>query len=304
MTRTDGGIEVLRPTGWTDYELLDSGEGAKLERFGRYVLVRPEQQAIWRRSLPPERWAAADARFGHDERGDVRWLNRMNVPERWPMRYEGLKFLAELTPFRHTGVIPEQAAHWRWMQRLVRDADRPARVLILFGYTGLAALAVAQAGASVTYVDASKPSIAWARANQEASGLQDKPIRWLLDDALKFVRRDYRRGIRYDGIVMDPPVFGRGPKGEIWRFFESFPELLWECGRVLSDDPLFMLVNAYAVEASSLMLREILRDATTHVGGRVTAGELIIPQTTPAPGGGERLLSTGIFGRWQAEKPR
>ena len=304
MSRPIDEILALRPAGWTDYELIDSGEGMKLERYGRYVIVRPEQQAIWQRSLPPERWAAADARFGRDDRGEVRWLDRMNVPERWPMRYDGMTFHAELTPFRHTGVFPEQAAHWRWMQKLIRENGRQPRVLVLFGYTGLAALAAAQAGASVTYVDASKPSIAWARANQEASGLLDKPIRWLLDDALKFVRRDYRRGLRYEAIVMDPPVFGRGPKGEIWRFFESFPELLWECGRVLADDPLFMLVNAYAVEASSLMLREILRDATSHVGGTVTAGELVLPQKTPAPGGGERVLSTGIFGRWQAEEAR
>ena len=296
-------ILVLRPTGWTDYELLDSGEGAKLERFGPFVLERPEQQAIWRRSLPAEAWARADALFGRAEGGgEPHWILRREMPPRWQMRYGDLTFWAELTPFRHTGVFPEQAANWVWVRRLIEGAGRPVRVLDLFGYTGLASLAAAAAGASVTYVDASRPSIAWARENQAASGLQDRPIRWILDDVLKFVRREIRRGVRYDGVIMDPPVFGRGPKGEIWRFYSSFPPLLEACRAVLSPDPLFVLANAYAIESSSLMLRNVLHDAMAtygdRYGGSVEAGELVLAQRTPAPDGSERLLSTGIFGRW------
>jgi 23S rRNA (cytosine1962-C5)-methyltransferase len=223
------------------------------------------------------------------------------MPERWPMRWDGLTFLAELTPFRHTGVFPEQAANWVWIRRLVEGAGRPVHVLDLFGYTGLATLVAAAAGASVTYVDASRPSIGWARENQAASGLADRPIRWMLDDALKFVRRETRRGVRYDGVIMDPPVFGRGPKGEIWRFFTSFPPLLEACREVLAEQPLFLLVNAYAIDSSSLMLRAVLHDAMAPYRGTVEVGELVLAQETPAPDGSERLLSTGIFGRWSAE---
>ena len=288
-------VELLRPTGWVDYELLDSGEGAKLERFGAYVLERPEQEAIWRRSLPSEDWARADAVFGRPAGGgEPTWMLRRRVPARWQMRYRDLTFWCELTPFRHTGVFPEQAANWLWIRRVIGAAGRPVRVLNLFGYTALSTLAAAAAGAAVTYVDASRPSLAWARENQMASGLADRPIRWIHDDALKFVRREVRRGVRYDGIVMDPPVFGRGPKGEIWRFHSSFPPLLETCCQVLSPEPLFVLVNAYAVGASSTMLRNVVADAMSRLGGWVVAGELLLVQKTPAPDGSERVLSTGI----------
>lgn len=279
---------------WPDYGLLDSGDGAKLERFGPYVLARPERQAIWARLLPQRRWDEADAVFEPGDSGA--WECRRALPERWLMRHGGLAFWARLSPFRHTGVFPEQSAHWLWLEDQIRPvvaAGRQVRVLDLFGYTGLATLSAARAGASVTYVDASRPAMTWARDNQVASGLEDRAVRWLLDDVPKFVRRERRRGGQYEGILLDPPVFGRGPKGEIWRFHEHFPELLDELAPLLSPEALFVLVNAYAVPDSSLMLLNTL--AGLLPSGRVDAGELVIRES-----GSGRLLSTGIFGRWQA----
>ena len=286
-------MKLYRPLGWRDYALLDSGGGAKLERFGPYVIERPEQQAIWRRSLSAEEWEKADAYF--DESGN--WQTRRELPERWEMRWSDLAFYAELTPFRHTGVFPEQAANWAWFRQLIESAGRPVRVLNLFGYTGLATIAALASGAEVTHVDASRPSVTWAKENQILSRLDDRPVRWMLDDALKFVRREARRGSRYEGVIMDPPVFGRGPHGELWRFFPSFAPLATACRDVLSDDPLFFIANAYAVEASSVMLQNVLADVLAGLGGTIEAGELVVAQSTPAPDGAERLLSTGIVAR-------
>jgi 23S rRNA (cytosine1962-C5)-methyltransferase len=287
---------LLVPEDWPDYALLDSGEGAKLERFGAYALARPEQQAIWRRRLPSERWEAADAVFekGADNTAGT-WVERRPIPERWPIRYDGLMFWARLTGFRHTGVFPEQAAHWHWIRERVAGAGRPIRMLDLFAYTGLSTLAAASVGAEVTYVDASRPVMAWARENQEASGLDGRPIRWILDDAIKFVRREARRGAAYDALVMDPPVFGRGPKGEIWRFYESVPELLDACRRILSPNPLFVLINAYAIDVSSLTLANLLLDLMAGRSGLIETGELALTETT-----GDRLLAAGRYGRWTA----
>ncbi len=287
------------PTDWTDYALLDSGEGAKLERFGAYTLVRPEQQAIWRRRLPAERWEAADALFEKGAGESGAWLRRRPIPERWPMRYDGLTFWARLTAFRHTGVFPEQAVHWRWIRQQIERAGRPIRALDLFAYTALSALAAARAGAQVTFVDASKPATTWARENQAASGLLDRPIRWIVDDAIKFVRREARRRVTYDALILDPPVFGRGPKGEIWRFYESVPVLLDACRQVLSERPLFVLINAYAIDVSPLTLANLLADLMAGHGGAIEAGELALPEQ-----GGPRLLAAGRYGRWtsQAEK--
>ena len=227
-------INLLVPGNWADYELLDSGAGAKLERFGPYRFVRPESGAIWPRTLPEREWAAADGVFATaDEEGAGRWEFRRPVDARWAMRYGDLRFWAQPTPFRHLGVFPEQASQWDWISGLIRAAGRPLRVLNLFGYTGLATLAAAAAGASVTHVDASQKAMAWARENQTLSGLADRPIRWLVDDALKFVRREVRREARYDGLIIDPPKFGRGPKGELWKLEESLPELLDACRSLL-----------------------------------------------------------------------
>jgi 23S rRNA (cytosine1962-C5)-methyltransferase len=312
-------LAVLLPDGWQDYQLLDSGAGRKLERFGRYVLDRPEPNALWRPRRPEADWREADARF------DEGWSARTPMPERWEMQYEplGLRFFAACRPFRHTGVFPEQAGHWTWLAERVaprlappagypsdgpgtrpkdgwgypapgtrHPARHPAHVLVLFGYTGLATLALVGAGARVTHVDASRPAMTWARENAAASGLDDRPIRWLIDDALKFLRREARRGVRYDGIVMDPPAFGRGPSGEVWRFNTSLPPLLEAAAAVLARDPLLLLLNAYAVPASATMLANLVGDLVPG-HGRLEAGELAVE-------GGDRVLATGPFARWSA----
>ncbi len=288
-------ITLRVPSGWTNYALLDSGAGAKLERFGPYILARPEQQAIWKRRLPATCWESADAIFEKGAGESGAWIQKRPLPDRWPMHYDGLSFWARLTSFRHTGVFPEQAVHWRWISRSIAQAARPIRLLDLFAYTGLTTLFAARAGAQVTYVDASRPAMGWARENQRAAGLDDRPIRWILDDSITFVRREVRRGIRYDALVLDPPVFGRGPKGEIWRFYESVPVLLDLCQRVLSDRPLLVLINAYAIDASSLMLANLLRDLMRGRDGSIEAGELGLREQSS-----DRILPAGIYARWQS----
>lgn len=222
------------------------------------------------------------------------------MPEKWQLRWKNLTFQAQLTPFKHTGVFPEQTIQWEWIEKKLKDErgkgkdeNKQLKVLNLFGYTGIASLVCAEAGAAVTHVDASKPTIAWARENQGVSNLADKPIRWILDDAIKFTQREVNRGVRYDGLIMDPPVYGHGPNGETWDFTQSFPKLLEICQQVLSDKPLFILINAYAISASSLMLENILKDFTAEMGGTIEAGELALQEKSAG-----RLLSTGIFGRW------
>lgn len=288
-------ISLRTPVDWTDYALLDSGEGAKLERFGAYLLVRPEPAAIWRRLLPVARWEAADAIFEKGAGEGGAWIERQPIPARWPMQYDNLTFWARLTSFRHTGVFPEQAVHWRWISQAIARAGRPIKLLDMFAYSALTTLFAARAGAQVTYVDASRPAMTWARENQQAAGLTALPIRWILDDVVKFVRREARRGVTYDALVLDPPVFGRGPRGEVWRFYESLPVLLDLCKQILSDHPLLVLINAYAIEASSLMLANLLEDLMAGRGGRIEAGELGLRQE-----GAERVLPAGIYGRWES----
>ncbi len=303
-------IELLVADDWRDYELLDSGDGMRLERFGAYVLARPDPEVLWRKRMDESAWVNADATFQHgpssvpparggDDRGGERWSKRKQMPTQWLMRYHDLACYARLTPFKHTGVFPEQGALWNLMRACLSPlslqgvgGEGAPHVLSLFGYTGLSALTCASAGAKVTYVDASKWAMEWARENQRASHLDDKPIRWIVDDALKFVKRGVRRGVRYDAIVMDPPAFGRGPKGEVWKFAESFPPLLDACVALLSDAPLFVVVTAYAIEASSLALANLLRDAVGE-RGQVSAGELTLQEKS-----GGRVLSTAIVARW------
>jgi 23S rRNA (cytosine1962-C5)-methyltransferase len=289
-------IISLSPQGWIDYELLDSGDGAKLERFGKYTLVRPDKGIFWHRALPDKRWQDVDAIFEQPESGEGQWVQRRSVPERWLMRYGDLAFWARLTPFRHTGVFPEQAPHWDWIGRQIRSAHTPVNVLNLFGYTGIATMIAAAAGASVTHVDASRPTIAWARENAATAGLAERPVRWILEDALKYVRRESRRGKRYEGIIMDPPVFGRGPKGEIWRFGKSFPVLLEACQELLSAHPRFVVITAYGIEESSLLLYNLLTDWMKARGGQITVGELVLLDSAA-----HRPLSTAIYARWSQE---
>ncbi len=281
-------MTILATPGWADYELIDSGNGFRFERFGKYKLVRPDPQIIWKPLLGKKDWDQADAVFENE-----RWVNKNNVPAKWLMKFENLSFWAELSPFKHTGVFPEQSLQWQWMEKKIKDANRPLNVLNLFAYTGIASLVAAAAGAKVTHVDASRPTIGWARENQTASKLAEKPIRWILDDCLKFVQRETNRGVKYDGIIMDPPIYGHGPNGERWNFSESFPQLLDACRKVLSEKPVFVIINAYAISSSALMLENMLKDFTKGLGGEIEVGELALQEKTS-----DRLLSTGIFSRW------
>jgi 23S rRNA (cytosine1962-C5)-methyltransferase len=290
-------LNLLVAPDWTDYELLDSGAGAKLERFGPYTFVRPEHQAVWRPTLPARKWEAAPAIFqaaGGEETGG-RWQVRRPVEPAWTMSYQDLRFRAHFTTSRHLGVFPEQAAHWDWLAARVRAAGRPVQVLNLFGYTGLATLAAAQAGARVTHVDAAKKSISWARENQALAGLDERPIRWIVDDAFKFVQREARRGATYDGFILDPPKFGRGPKGEVWECFDMLPGLLQACRALLTPQPLFVVITAYAIRASALSLYYALQEMVAGQAGEVQAGELAVQEKSAG-----RLLSTAIFARWTA----
>jgi len=299
-------INLLTSPHWRDYELLDSGYGQKLERFGSYVFVRPEVQAIWNKALPAEKWGAAHASFQPSgEESGGHWQFTKKVLDNWEMRYPlggakgpELRFTAMTTPGRHLGVFPECAAHWERMVELIsKDGDRPAHpanVLNLFGYTGLASLAAAAVGARVTHVDASKKSVTWARENQALSGLVERPIRWIVDDALKFVEREARRGAKYDGIVLDPPKFGRGPKGEVWEVYKSLPDLLKACRAVLSDHPLFVILTVYAVKLPAVHAFAALTEMMNGLGGKLDCGELVTEEQSAG-----RLLSQAVYARWE-----
>ncbi len=277
-------MNLFSTKGWEDYELIDSGNGMRLERYGKYVISRPDPQAIWKPSFPHE-WENSTAVFANDK-----WEKQHNFPEKWELGYKGLKFYARLTPFKHTGIFPEQSLNWDFIEEKIVKTHNQPKVLNLFAYTGIASLVAAKNGALVTHLDASKPSIAWAKENQGLSGLSEKPIRYILDDALAFTAREMRRGNVYDAIIMDPPVYGHGPNSEVWDFEESFPLLLQNCSRLLSKSPLFVLANAYAVSASSLMLNNLFED---YFGNRnIEYGELCLSQRNG------RLLSTGIFARF------
>ncbi|WP_157014205.1 class I SAM-dependent rRNA methyltransferase [Mesorhizobium xinjiangense] len=281
-----------------DYALIDSGDGEKLEQYGPYRIVRPEGQAIWRRALPETEWAGADAVFtgDTDEEGMGRWrFPGEPLGETWPMKHDGIDYLGRFTSFRHVGVFPEQASHWSHMEGLIRAAGRPVKVLNLFGYTGLASLVAARAGAEVTHVDASKKAIGWARENQEMAGLSDKPVRWICEDAMKFVEREARRGNAYDIILLDPPAYGRGPKGEVWQLFDSLPAMVETSREILTPKPLAVVLTAYSIRASFFAIHALMRDAFAGMGGKVESGELVIREQSAG-----RALSTSLFARWVA----
>ncbi len=289
-------IELLSVTDWEDYALLDSGNGLKLEKFGRYRFVRPEHQAVWKPSLPAADWDAAQAVFQPtgDESGG-KWYYRQPLEPSWEMHYRHLAFLARTSNSRHLGVFPEQAAHWNWLADKISTYHQPVNVLNLFGYTGLASLAAARAGAKVTHLDASKKTILQAKENQQLSGLGDKPIRWIIDDALKFVQRENRRGTRYEGIILDPPKFGRGPKGEVWEFFKMLPYLLQEIKPVLAARPIFLVITAYAIRASALSLHYAVQEMMGDLKGEISSGELVLSEKSAG-----RILSMAITTRWCA----
>jgi 23S rRNA (cytosine1962-C5)-methyltransferase len=290
-------VNLLTSPRWTDYKLLDSGDGRKLEQFGPYRFIRPEAEAVWRPRMDESEWKKASAEFiPTAEENGGHWKQYKKVAESWNIRYRHLTLKAQLANSKQLGVFPEQACHWDWVGERIRKAGhQPFKVLNLFGYTGAITMACAAAGANVTHLDASKKAVAWAKENQELSKVPQDKIRWILDDALKFVRREYRRGSLYEGVILDPPKFGRGPKGEVWEFYKGFPELLEACAGVLSDRADFMLVTAYAVKASSVTLYNAIREKTQSHGGIVSVGEVCNQDLAG------RLLSMAVYGRWMRD---
>ena len=281
---------------WQDYEVLDCGNGEKLERWGEICLRRPDPQAIWP-ARKPELWGQAQAYYHRSEKGGGAWEFLKKLPERWVMRYRDLRFYVRPTGFKHTGLFPEQAVNWDWMSGLVRGEaarGKTVRVLNLFAYTGGATMACAAAGAQVCHVDAAKGMVQWARENRELSGLREESTRWIIDDALKFVQRETRRGRRYDGILMDPPSYGRGPGGEIWHLEDELYGLVSACAQALCEDPLFFLINGYTTGFQASVLGTMI-DMTVkpRFGGVITADEIGLPVTA----GG--VLPCGTSGRWQ-----
>lgn len=312
-------IQLLTSPNWKDYELLDCGDGLKLERFGSFTFIRPEVQAIWPRKLPLLAWSSAHAVFqSSGEESGGHWVIKKKMPDQWEMSYPlpgqptsdldlepgiartGLRFTVMTTPGRHLGVFPECGAGWDWMAGLIirrkQQTGGEVNVLNLFGYTGLATLACAAAGSKVTHVDASKKSVTWARSNQTLSGMSALPIRWIVDDAVKFVEREARRGVKYDGILLDPPKFGRGPKGEVWEIFKDLPGLLQACHAVLSDTPLFVNLTVYAVRMPAIHACTALGQIVKDWEGDLECGELVTQE-----GSGGRLLSQAVFARWKTQ---
>jgi 23S rRNA (cytosine1962-C5)-methyltransferase len=300
MTTSDPEVaeapSVMRTRGWADYALVDSGAGRKLERYGRFRVVRPEPQCLWTPSLPVAEWEAADAVFDPTDEEDAgRWKLKGEPPQTWPLGWGAVRFHGRFTSFRHLAFFPEQAANWEWLDAAVRSAGGEPKVLNLFGYTGVASLVVAAAGAAVTHVDASKRAVGWARENAELSGLAERPIRWITEDARKYVEREVRRGSKYEGIILDPPKYGRGPAGEVWRLFEDLPELVSLCAQLLSENAKFLVLNAYAERISGAALSGLLAQALEGRGGRIEWGELALVQAEPA-----REIGMSFFARWQA----
>jgi 23S rRNA (cytosine1962-C5)-methyltransferase len=283
---------VMRTEGWADYALLDSGGGRKLERYGPYTVIRPEPQCLWT-PRKPALWDRADAVFDPTDEEDAgRWRFQGKPKESWPLAWGEARFLGRFTAFRHLAFFPEQAANWAFLDEKVRAAGQP-KVLNLFGYTGVASLVMAAAGAAVTHVDASKKAVAWARENAELSKLADRPIRWIVEDARRYVQREVRRGSKYDGIILDPPKYGRGPDGQVWRLFEDLPELAGLCAQLLSENASFLILNAYAERISGAALSGLLAEKLEGRGGRIDWGELALVED-----GGERAIGMSFYGRW------
>jgi 23S rRNA (cytosine1962-C5)-methyltransferase len=298
-------LSLVETQGFAGYALIDSGGGRKLERFGTVVVDRPEPQALWLPRLVPGDWRAANAVFaGADTEDDDtgkekgRWRIDRPVPESWPVRVLTATVRCRLSSFRHMGLFPEQLPHWEWMlQRLGEVQGEPPRVLNLFGYTGAASLLAAAAGAQVTHVDASRKAIAWAKENQAASELGEAPIRWILDDAVKFAAREVRRGKTYHMILIDPPKFGRGPDGEVWDLFEGLPALMRDCVKLLAPGRAALVLTVYAIRASAIAFEELTRETLAGKGGTFDAGELAIREEAKA-GVPSRLLPASLFVRW------
>jgi 23S rRNA (cytosine1962-C5)-methyltransferase len=283
---------------WTDYQLLNCGDGLKQERWGPYVLVRPDPQVLWpRRNQPPGApWENWDGFYHRSATGGGRWEFRRPLPEHWNIQYQPLRLTFKIRPtgFKHTGLFPEQAVNWEWCVQKIHAAGRPVSVLNLFGYTGAATCAVAAAGAGACHVDAAEGMVKWCRENAALSGLAGAAVRYIADDCLKFVRREIKRGRRYDAIIMDPPTYGRGGGGELWKLEDHLWTLLGECRRVLSDHPLFFLINAYTARLSPTVVMNLLAELMQDAPGRVTSGEVGLPIAADG-----KILPCGIYGRWE-----
>lgn len=278
---------------WKDYEIIDCSGGEKLERWGNYILLRPDPQVLWDTPKRNPAWKRLNGHYHRSSKGGGEW-EFMNLPEQWSVNYRELTFNLKPFAFKHTGLFPEQAVNWDWFSDIIKKANRPVKVLNLFAYTGGATLAAAKAGASVTHVDASKGMVGWAKENAVSSGLGDAPIRWLVDDCVKFVERELRRGNRYDGIIMDPPSYGRGPKGEIWKLEEKIHPFIQLTSQLLSEDALFFLVNSYTTGlAPAVLTYMISTEVKSKLGGTVVAEEIGLPVTDSG-----LVLPCGASGRW------
>lgn len=281
---------------WNDYEILDMANGEKLERWKDIILARPDPQIIWTSPSFPDKWKKAHARYQRSNTGGGAWSYQKKVPESWKVSYKELNFLIKPMGFKHTGLFPEQAVNWDWMIQKIQKANRPIQVLNLFAYTGGASVACCYAGASVCHVDSSKGMVSWAKENMAASGLEDRPVRYIVDDVVKFVNREIRRGHTYDAVIMDPPSYGRGANGEIWKFEENLSELIQLCSKVLSDKPLFFLINSYTTGISSMVLENLLNlSIAKKYKGKVSHGEIGLPMANS-----NLILPCGIYGRWES----
>ena len=278
---------------WKDYEILDMTNGEKLERWGNIYLIRPDPQIIWKEKTFPEKWKKANAKYIRSSTGGGAWNYKNKLPESWQIHYKNLTFLVKPMGFKHTGLFPEQAVNWDWMIEKIQNAGRPIKVLNLFAYTGGASVACSYAGASVCHVDSSKGMVTWAKENVAASGLADRKVRYIVDDVVKFVSREIRRGNTYDAIIMDPPSYGRGTNGEVWKFEENLPDLISLCSKVLSEEPLFFLINSYTTGISSMVLENLLR-LNIKKGGNFSHGEIGLPMTDS-----KLILPCGIYARWE-----
>lgn len=278
---------------WKDYEILDMANGEKLERWGNIILIRPDPQIIWSNKSKPELWKNAHAHYHRSKTGGGQWEYLKKIPESWQIKYKDLTFNLKPMGFKHTGLFPEQAANWDFMINKIKKAGRPIRVLNLFAYTGGASVACSYAGASVCHVDSSKGMTSWAKENVASSGLSDRPVRFIIDDVVKFVQREIRRGNKYDAIVMDPPSYGRGANGEVWNIEESLYNLVELCTQVLSDDPLFFLINSYTTGLAPTILTNVL-SLTIKKKGKISSGEIGLPMNDS-----NLILPCGIYGRWE-----
>jgi 23S rRNA (cytosine1962-C5)-methyltransferase len=287
---------MLLAKDWKDFELLDISAGEKLERWGDFILSRPDPQVIWPEMGNAKLWEKADAIYHRSESGGGKWEFKKQLPDRWIISYKNLKFYVKTMGFKHTGLFPEQAVNWDFMMEKIKAAKRPINVLNLFAYTGAASVACASAGASVCHVDAAKEIVKRAKENLELSGLGDKPVRFITDDVIKFVKREIRRGRKYDGIVMDPPSFGRGPNGELWKLENQLYGLIELCAQVLSDKPIFFLINSYTTGFAPGILENLIKlKVSSKYGGKVTSDALGIPVTSS-----NLVLPCGIVARWES----